>query len=114
MSDDCDLANKSCAPCRGDIPPMSQPEARAMLSQLGEGWVLNDAGHLHRTYPFDDFMGALNFANTVGAIAEEEGHHPDLLVAWGRCGMEIWTHKINGLAEADFILAAKADKAYRS
>ena len=114
MTDTCTLADKDCAPCRGDVPPMSLPEAQQMLKELDEAWTLNAAGHLARTYPFDDFMGALNFANTVGAIAEAQGHHPDLLVAWGRCGIEIWTHKINGLVEADFILAAKADRAYRS
>ena len=114
MTESCTLADKTCAPCRGDVPAMSRAEAEAMLDMLQNDWTLNDAGHLARSYPFDDFMGALEFANTVGAIAEEQGHHPDLLVAWGRCGIEIWTHKINGLVEADFILAAKADRAYRS
>jgi len=114
MTETCDLADRTCQPCRGGIPPMERPEAEAMLSQLDEAWTLNSDGHLARSYPFQDFMGALDFANRVGAIAEDAGHHPDLLVAWGRCGIEIWTHKINGLAEADFILAAKADRAYRS
>lgn len=114
MTDSCTLADKSCAPCRGDVPPMPLDEAERMLEELDGAWTLNEQGHLVRTYTFKDFMGALGFANAVGAIAEEEGHHPDLLVAWGRCGIEIWTHKIDGLAEADFILAAKADRAYRS
>jgi len=114
MTDSCSLADQACAPCRGDVPPMAQAEAQAMLTQLDDAWSLNGQGHLQRDYSFSDFMGALQFANAVGAIAEEEGHHPDLLVAWGRCGIEIWTHKIGGLAEADFILAAKADRAYRS
>jgi 4a-hydroxytetrahydrobiopterin dehydratase len=93
---------------------MERAEAEAMLIELDDAWGLNEAGHLARTYAFDDFMGALHFANALGAIAEAQAHHPDLLVAWGRCGIEIWTHKIDGLVEADFILAAKADKAYRS
>ena len=114
MSETCSLADKTCAPCRGDVPPLERSEAEQMLTQLDEAWTLNAAGHLQRTYPFDDFMGALGFANVLGAIAEEQGHHPDLLVAWGRCGVEIWTHKIDGLVEADFILAAKADRVYRS
>jgi 4a-hydroxytetrahydrobiopterin dehydratase len=114
MTDSCDLADKHCAPCSGDVPPLDRAEAESMLGQLDEAWRLNELGHLQRSYPFKNFMAALDFANTVGAIAESEGHHPDLLVAWGRCGMEIWTHKIDGLAEADFILAAKADQAYRS
>lgn len=111
-TDSCELADRDCVPCRGGVPPMERDEAEKMLTQLSDNWSLNAAGHLERTYPFSDFMGALNFANAIGAIAEEQGHHPDLYVAWGRCGIEIWTHKINGLAEADFILAAKADRAY--
>ncbi len=114
MTEACSLADKDCAPCRGDVPPMSASQAQAMLTELADGWTLNSAGHLSRSYVFDDFMGALEFANQVGAVAEAQGHHPDLLVAWGKCGVEIWTHKINGLAEADFILAAKADRVYRS
>jgi 4a-hydroxytetrahydrobiopterin dehydratase len=85
-----------------------------MLTRIEPAWALNDAGHLERSFAFDDFMGALGFANALGAIAEDQGHHPDLLVAWGRCGVEIWTHKIDGLVEADFILAAKADRVYRA
>ena len=69
-------------------------------------------GHLQRTYEFADFAAALAFANRVGAIAEEQGHHPDLYVAWGKCGVEIWTHKIDGLTESDFFLAAKVDRAF--
>jgi 4a-hydroxytetrahydrobiopterin dehydratase len=69
---------------------------------------------LERTYPFKNFAQALEFANAVGAIAEAEGHHPDLHIAWGKCKVEVWTHKINGLTESDFYLAAKADRAYDS
>jgi 4a-hydroxytetrahydrobiopterin dehydratase len=108
-----DLADQSCQPCRGGVDPMALDQAEAMLTQLASGWALNPAGHLARTYTFDDFADALAFANAVGAIAEEQAHHPDLLVAWGRCGIEIWTHKIGGLADADFILAAKADRAFQ-
>ncbi len=91
---------------------MEQAEAQAMLNQLAPEWSLNEAGHLERSYDFNDFMGALTFANALGAIAEQQGHHPDLLVSWGRCGVHLWTHKINGLTHADFILAAKADEAF--
>ncbi len=114
MEENCKLADRTCQPCRGGVPPMERDEAEAMLSQLDGEWSLNEEGHLQRSYAFDDFMGALEFANAVGSIAETQGHHPDLLVRWGRCGIEIWTHKISGLAEADFILAAKADRAYLS
>lgn len=113
MTDEqCALADRTCEPCRGGVPPMPRTEAEALLTQLDPAWALNAAGHLERTYPFSNFLQALDFANAVGAIAEEQGHHPDLLVAWGRCGVEIWTHKIDGLAEADFILAAKADQVF--
>ncbi len=108
----CSLAEQTCEPCRGGVLPMERAEAEVMLQQLGSEWTLNDAGHLRRIYPFANFMGSLNFANALGAIAEQQGHHPDILVAWGRCEVEIWTHKIDGLATADFILAAKADRVY--
>jgi 4a-hydroxytetrahydrobiopterin dehydratase len=88
--------------------------AREMLAELSPGWELNGAGHLERAYRFDNFAQALEFANRVGAVAETEGHHPDLYVAWGKCTVEIWTHKIKGLTESDFYLAAKADRAFES
>ncbi len=112
MSASCELADRVCEPCRGDIPPMEKEAAEKMLQELGGGWAINSSGHLERLYTFDNFMGALTFANRIGEIAEEAGHHPDLYVAWGKCGIEIWTHKIDGLADADFILAAKASRAY--
>jgi 4a-hydroxytetrahydrobiopterin dehydratase len=91
---------------------MERARAIELLAQLSPGWQLNPAGHLERTYPFKDFVQALEFANAVGGIAETEGHHPDLHIAWGKCRVEIWTHKIQGLTESDFYLAAKADRAY--
>ena len=91
---------------------MELAKARDLLAQLSPGWQLNQEGHLERTYPFTNFVRALEFANKVGAVAEAEGHHPDLHVAWGKCRVEIWTHKIQGLTESDFYLAAKADRAY--
>ena len=105
------LADKKCVPCRGGIPPMEQPRVGEMLAELDGGWQLNDLGHLERTYTFKDFADAMAFANKVADIAEEEGHHPDLHIAWGKCKIEIWTHKISGLTESDFFLAAKADRA---
>jgi 4a-hydroxytetrahydrobiopterin dehydratase len=106
------LADMKCVPCQGGTPPMELTRAREMLARLAPGWALNPAGHLERTYPFKDFVQALDFANRVGAIAEAEGHHPDLHLSWGRCRVEIWTHKISGLTESDFYLAAKADRAF--
>ena len=112
MTDNCNLADRECEPCRGGVPPMNASEIADYLNQLGDGWDVNTAGHLSKEFTFNNFVEALDFANAVGAEAEAAGHHPDLYVAWGKCGVEIWTHKINGLAEADFILAAKASRIY--
>jgi 4a-hydroxytetrahydrobiopterin dehydratase len=108
------LAEKSCVPCRGGVPPMEPNKVDEMLGQLDPGWRgTHDRTRLERTFSFKGFAPALAFANKVGDIAEAEGHHPDLHVRWGGCTVEIWTHKINGLTESDFILAAKADRAYQ-
>ncbi|HEX5419583.1 MAG TPA: 4a-hydroxytetrahydrobiopterin dehydratase [Gammaproteobacteria bacterium] len=108
-----ELADNTCIPCRGGVPPMQRSRAEELLGQLDTDWRLNDAGHLERSYRFGNFTGALAFANRVGAIAEAEKHHPDLHVSWGECRVEIWTHKIQGLTDSDFYLAAKADRAFR-
>ena len=104
-----ELASKTCVPCRGGVPPMDAREAERYLAQV-EGWGHSGHRRISRTFVFADFAGALDFANRVGEIAEAEGHHPDLLVAWGRVEVTIWTHKVNGLTESDFILAAKIDR----
>jgi 4a-hydroxytetrahydrobiopterin dehydratase len=91
---------------------MAKDRAQALLRELNDGWRLNADGHLERAYAFEDFAQAMAFANKVADIAEHEGHHPDLHVAWGMCKVEIWTHKIKGLTESDFYLAAKADRAF--
>ena len=108
----CDLADRTCEPCRGGIPPLEAEAANPLLAQLGGGWIINKNGHLERRYSFENFVEAMAFANQIGDLAERVGHHPDLYVAWGRCGVEIWTHAIDGLAEADFILAAKTTRLY--
>ena len=108
------LADEKCVPCRGGVPPLEWPKVQELLYQLKPGWHVNPQGHLERVYAFPDFAHALAFANKVGAVAEEEGHHPDLYIAWGKCTVEIWTHKIDGLTESDFFLAAKADRALES
>lgn len=91
---------------------MSGHEAEARRSELGADWQLNSAGHLERSFSFPNFMGALTFANTIGAEAEAAGHHPDLYIAWGTCRVEIWTHDIDGLSERDFTLAATIGDRY--
>ena len=109
MSEHKSLINKKCTPCRGGIPPMSELEAKEMLKNLNQAWEINSKGHLFYSFKFENFMQALSFANSISVIAEEEGHHPYLTVSWGSLGVEIWTHKINGLSESDFILAAKIE-----
>lgn len=103
-----DLAGRKCIPCRGGVPPMRPDEYVPLLNQLS-GWEVIQHHHLQKHYSFPDFVSALAFLNRIGELAEREGHHPDLLLAWGKVGVQIWTHKIDGLAEADFILAAKID-----
>ena len=107
-----ELAKQHCIPCRGDVPPLKGEELRAVAAKLGGGWKVVDEHHLEKTYAFDDFRQALDFTNRVGEIAEAEGHHPDVHLGWGRVTLTIWTHKIDGLTESDFILAAKADGAF--
>ncbi len=104
-----ELASKTCIPCEGGVPPMSAAEIAEYLPQL-PGWVVEDGHHLTKEYRFPDFLQALAATNRVGRLAEEQGHHPDLFLAWGKLGVKIWTHKIDGLTESDFILAAKIDE----
>ena len=107
-----DLASKSCIPCRGGVPPLAADARDRLLAELGRGWQVVDGHHLAKTYEFPNFVDALAFVNAVGAIAEQEGHHPDLHLSWGKVSVEIWTHKIDGLTESDFVLAAKAERAF--
>jgi len=109
-----DLAEQTCVPCRGGVPPMEAQEAERLLARLDDGWDVVEVHHLQRSYEFPDFAEALDFVNAIGRIAEEQGHHPDVHLSWGRVGVEIWTHKIDGLTESDFVLAAKFDRAYGS
>ena len=107
--DSCDLASRECVPCRGGVPPLT-PEERATLLERLDGWEVVDEHHLGKNYSFADFREALAFVNRVGEVAESNGHHPDLELGWGRVRIEIFTHKIDGLTESDFILAAKCDQ----
>jgi 4a-hydroxytetrahydrobiopterin dehydratase len=106
-----DLAQRECIPCKGGVPPFGREQSETMLQQLGSDWELerNDHDYLEKTYRFKDFREALGFVNRVGELAERVGHHPDMYLAWGRVKVQIWTHKIKGLAESDFIFAAKCD-----
>ncbi len=104
-----DLASKHCVPCRGGVPPLAGKELERLAEQV-PGWRVVDGHHLTKTFKFPDFRQALAFVNKVGNVAEEEGHHPDILLSWGKAEVTTWTHAINGLTESDFILAAKIDR----
>ncbi len=103
------LADKTCIPCRGGVPPLKGNELEKVHKQVPQWQVVNEH-HLQRAFRFPDFKHALDFVNRVGALAEEQGHHPDILLAWGKAEITLWTHKIDGLTESDFILAAKIDR----
>ncbi len=103
------LASQNCVPCRGGVPPIKGEELRRIQQEVPQWTVVNEH-HLTRTFTFPDFKQALDFVNRVGGIAEEQGHHPDILLAWGKAGITLWTHKIDGLTQSDFIMAAKIDQ----
>jgi 4a-hydroxytetrahydrobiopterin dehydratase len=104
-----DLANKSCVPCRGGVPPLAGAELATLQKQL-PGWDVVEGHHLKKVFQFPDFKQALAFVNKVGEIAEREGHHPEITFTWGKAEVTTWTHAVNGMTESDFILAAKIDK----
>jgi len=104
------LADKQCVPCKGGVPPLTEVEIAPLLAQL-DGWSVVATHHLDKTYQLKNFAQALALVNRIGAIAEEQNHHPDIFLAWGRVGVKIWTHKIDGLTESDFIFAAKCNRA---
>jgi 4a-hydroxytetrahydrobiopterin dehydratase len=105
-----DLASRECIPCRGGILPLEGEDLTELAEALGGDWQVVDGHHLEKTYRFPDFQQALDFTNRIGALAEEVNHHPDVCLGWGRVKVTLWTHKIDGLADADFVWAAKADR----
>ena len=104
------LGEKQCLPCTGGVPPLNGDQLARLTGELDHGWRVVEERHLEKEYRFKDFREALNFTNRVGELAEAQGHHPDIYLAWGKVKLVIWTHKINGLTESDFVLAAKADR----
>lgn len=109
MNSNCDLSKKNCIPCKGGVPPLKGEPLKQLLGQLDKGWKVIDEHHLEKEYLFKNFQEALEFTNKIGEIAEQEGHHPDIYLSYGKVKIQIWTHKINGLSESDFILAAKSN-----
>lgn len=105
-----DLADKQCVPCKGGVPPLRGKELGTLQADLPK-WTVTNEHHLHREFRFPDFKQALEFVNRVSEIAENQGHHPDILLKWGKVEITLWTHKIDGLTESDFIMAAKIDRA---
>jgi 4a-hydroxytetrahydrobiopterin dehydratase len=104
------LASRACVPCRGGIPPLAEGDARRLLAGTPE-WRLEENGtRLVRRFEFEDFVKAMAFVNRVADLAEEQGHHPDIAIHWNKVDLVLWTHKIGGLHENDFILAAKVDR----
>jgi 4a-hydroxytetrahydrobiopterin dehydratase len=104
-----ELADKKCVPCRGGVPPLKGNEVKKLHKSVPR-WSVADEHHLKREFKFPDFAKALAFVNRVGTLAEKQGHHPDILLAWGKAEITLWTHKVNGLTESDFIMAAKIDR----
>lgn len=105
------LASKTCVPCRGGVPPLKGAELEALEKQVS-GWTVVNEHHIQKAFSFPDFAKALAFVNRVGEVAEQQGHHPDIFLTWGKAEIKTWTHKIDGLTESDFILAAKIDELY--
>jgi len=103
-----ELAGRKCVPCKGGTPPLKVEELDVLRRQLPE-WEVIEEHHLKRVYRFKNFREALDFVNKVGDLAEEHGHHPDISFGWGYAKVTVWTHKIDGLTESDFVFAAKVD-----
>ena len=104
-----ELSEKECIPCKGAVPPLKGQALAALQQKLGGGWNVVNEHHLEKEFTFKNFREALAFTNRVGDLAEGQGHHPDIYLAWGKVKITIWTHKIDGLTESDFVLAAKIE-----
>ena len=104
------LAKKTCIPCKGGVLPLKGEKLDDLLEKLKNNWKIIKEHHLEKEYSFKNFKEALDFTIKVGELAENQGHHPDIFLTWGKVKLTIWTHKIDGLTESDFIFAAKADK----
>jgi 4a-hydroxytetrahydrobiopterin dehydratase len=108
-----ELAKNACVPCKGGVPPLKGEALHTMHAQLGADWQLINEHHLEKEYKLKGYAPAVAFTNAVAAVAEEQNHHPDILLAWGKVKVSVWTHKIDGLTESDFFFAAKVEEAFR-
>jgi 4a-hydroxytetrahydrobiopterin dehydratase len=106
-----ELSKKHCVPCSGDVAPLKGEALTQLLHQLQPGWKIIAEHHLEKEYFFKNFQEALHFTNQLGVIAEAERHHPDIFLSYGKVKVQLWTHKIDGLTQSDFILAAQCDNA---
>ena len=104
------LSHKKCVPCEGGTPPLQSHEILEYAKELGNGWKVVNDHHLEKEFTFKNFKEALAFTNKIGALAEEEGHHPDIFLRWGKVKVTLWTHAVGGLSENDFILASKINQ----
>jgi 4a-hydroxytetrahydrobiopterin dehydratase len=104
------LAEKECVACKAGTPALKGNDLARLAEELGGGWNVVDEHHLEKEYEFKNFRDALAFTNRVGELAEAQGHHPDIYLAWGQVKLTLWTHKIDGLTESDFVFAAKANE----
>lgn len=107
-----ELSQKICTACSGDEPALTAIESEEKMEEIDDSWEIEDNHHIFRSFDFDDFKSALDFVNSVGEIAEEQGHHPNIHLEWGEAQVKLYTHKIDGLHENDFIMAARIDELY--
>jgi 4a-hydroxytetrahydrobiopterin dehydratase len=105
-----DLAQKECVPCKSGVPALQGAELDRLAREVGPDWRVINGHHLEREYKFENFRKALDFTNKVGELAEQQNHHPDICLAWGKVKLTLWTHKIDGLTESDFVFAAKVNQ----
>ncbi len=104
-----ELNEKKCVPCEGGIPKLTREQVDTYYKELNKDWEIIRDSKIKRIFHFVNFVQTMDFVNRLAEIAEEEGHHPDLHISYGKCVVELWTHAINGLSENDFIVAAKID-----
>jgi 4a-hydroxytetrahydrobiopterin dehydratase len=109
-NDEMELAAMECVPCKGGVPALKGADLERLEGRLGNGWRVVDEHHLMKSYEFPDYQSTVAFVNGAAEIAEQQGHHPNISFTYGRAEVTIWTHKIDGLTESDFVLAAKLDR----